>query len=116
MLSSSSMLSLLLAKHTRQWGWSGVSSLESLPYWTACDCFDLGPLWLFFLTDKISSTNPRVIEDVRARKLCVDVRHSVFYETCATYGLNVDRVFAEGEERPSGDSSYSEEKGNAYYI
>lgn len=47
--------------------------------------------------DKISSTNPRVIEDMRARQLCVDVRHCVFYETCATYGLNVDRVFQEGE-------------------
>lgn len=47
--------------------------------------------------DKISSTNPRVIEDQRARQLCIDVRHSLFYETCATYGFNVDRVFAEGE-------------------
>ena len=34
---------------------------------------------------------------MRARQLCVDVRHCVFYETCATYGLNVDRVFQEGE-------------------
>lgn len=51
----------------------------------------------FFLSDKISSTNPRVIEDQRARQLCIDVRHSLFYETCATYGFNVDRVFAEGE-------------------
>uniref|UniRef100_A0A667Z5F9 ArfGAP with GTPase domain, ankyrin repeat and PH domain 2 n=1 Tax=Myripristis murdjan TaxID=586833 RepID=A0A667Z5F9_9TELE len=47
--------------------------------------------------DKISSTNPRVIEDQRARQLCLDVRHSLFYETCATYGFNVDRVFSEGE-------------------
>lgn len=46
--------------------------------------------------DKISSTNPRVIEDQRARQLCIDVRHSLFYETCATYGFNVDRVFSEG--------------------
>uniref|UniRef100_A0A673AB63 ArfGAP with GTPase domain, ankyrin repeat and PH domain 2 n=1 Tax=Sphaeramia orbicularis TaxID=375764 RepID=A0A673AB63_9TELE len=45
--------------------------------------------------DKISSTNPRVIEDQRARQLCIDVRHSLFYETCATYGFNVDRVFSE---------------------
>lgn len=48
-------------------------------------------------SDKISSTNPRVIEDQRARQLCIDVRHSLFYETCATYGFNVDRVFSEGE-------------------
>uniref|UniRef100_A0A3Q2T5X0 ArfGAP with GTPase domain, ankyrin repeat and PH domain 2 n=1 Tax=Fundulus heteroclitus TaxID=8078 RepID=A0A3Q2T5X0_FUNHE len=47
--------------------------------------------------DKISSTNPRVIEDQRARQLCIDVKHSLFYETCATYGFNVDRVFSEGK-------------------
>ncbi|TKS76571.1 Arf-GAP with GTPase, ANK repeat and PH domain-containing protein 1 [Collichthys lucidus] len=49
--------------------------------------------------DKISSTNPRVIEDQRARQLCIDVRHSLFYETCATYGFNVDRVFAEAAQK-----------------
>lgn len=54
-------------------------------------------LILFLSLDKISSTNPRVIEDQRARQLCIDVRHSLFYETCATYGFNVDRVFSEGE-------------------
>lgn len=37
-----------------------------------------------------------MIEDQRARQLCIDVRHSLFYETCATYGFNVDRVFSEG--------------------
>ncbi|XP_029690211.1 arf-GAP with GTPase, ANK repeat and PH domain-containing protein 2 isoform X2 [Takifugu rubripes] len=49
--------------------------------------------------DKISSTNPRVIDDQRARQLCVDVRHSLFYETCATYGFNVDRVFSEAAQK-----------------
>uniref|UniRef100_A0A7N6A8T8 ArfGAP with GTPase domain, ankyrin repeat and PH domain 2 n=1 Tax=Anabas testudineus TaxID=64144 RepID=A0A7N6A8T8_ANATE len=49
--------------------------------------------------DKISSTNPRVIEDQRARQLCLDVRHSLFYETCATYGFNVDRVFSEAAQK-----------------
>ncbi|XP_014002388.1 arf-GAP with GTPase, ANK repeat and PH domain-containing protein 2 [Salmo salar] len=53
------------------------------------------PIVVVGTQDKISSTNPRVIEDMRARQLCVDVRHCVFYETCATYGLNVDRVFQE---------------------
>uniref|UniRef100_H3C6Y3 ArfGAP with GTPase domain, ankyrin repeat and PH domain 2 n=1 Tax=Tetraodon nigroviridis TaxID=99883 RepID=H3C6Y3_TETNG len=43
--------------------------------------------------DKISSTNPRVIDDARARQLCSDVRRCTYYETCATYGLNVNRVF-----------------------
>ncbi|KAM7411209.1 hypothetical protein PAMA_021274 [Pampus argenteus] len=49
--------------------------------------------------DKISSTNPRVIEDQRARQLCIDVRHSLFYETCATYGFNVERVFSEAAQK-----------------
>lgn len=53
------------------------------------------PLIVVATQDKISSTNPRVIEDLRVRQLCVDVRHAVFYETCATYGFNVDRVFNE---------------------
>ncbi|KAJ3586785.1 hypothetical protein NHX12_013178 [Muraenolepis orangiensis] len=49
--------------------------------------------------DKISSSNPRVIADQRARQLCIDVRHSLFYETCATYGFNVDRVFSEAVQK-----------------
>ncbi|XP_072304993.1 arf-GAP with GTPase, ANK repeat and PH domain-containing protein 2 isoform X2 [Eucyclogobius newberryi] len=49
--------------------------------------------------DKISSSNPRVIEDQRARQLCIDVRHSLFYETCATYGFNVERVFSEAAQK-----------------
>uniref|UniRef100_G3N645 ArfGAP with GTPase domain, ankyrin repeat and PH domain 2 n=1 Tax=Gasterosteus aculeatus aculeatus TaxID=481459 RepID=G3N645_GASAC len=46
--------------------------------------------------DKISSSNPRVIDDARARQLCSDVRRCTYYETCATYGLNVNRVFTDG--------------------
>ncbi|XP_075447700.1 arf-GAP with GTPase, ANK repeat and PH domain-containing protein 2 isoform X3 [Ascaphus truei] len=45
--------------------------------------------------DKINSNNKRVIEDVRARTLCNDMKRCMYYETCATYGLNVDRVFNE---------------------
>uniref|UniRef100_A0A8C4YIM9 ArfGAP with GTPase domain, ankyrin repeat and PH domain 2 n=1 Tax=Gopherus evgoodei TaxID=1825980 RepID=A0A8C4YIM9_9SAUR len=45
--------------------------------------------------DKINSTNPRVIEDPQARALCSDMKRCLYYETCATYGLNVDRVFSE---------------------
>ncbi|NXR18354.1 AGAP2 protein, partial [Cinclus mexicanus] len=41
--------------------------------------------------DKISSSSPRVVEDTRARALCGDMRRCLYYETCATYGLNVDR-------------------------
>uniref|UniRef100_A0A8C3UZQ2 ArfGAP with GTPase domain, ankyrin repeat and PH domain 2 n=1 Tax=Catharus ustulatus TaxID=91951 RepID=A0A8C3UZQ2_CATUS len=45
--------------------------------------------------DKISSSSPRAVEDARARALCGDMRRCLYYETCATYGLNVDRVFTE---------------------
>ncbi|XP_042669014.1 arf-GAP with GTPase, ANK repeat and PH domain-containing protein 3 isoform X1 [Centrocercus urophasianus] len=43
--------------------------------------------------DAISATNPRVIDDSRARKLSNDLKRCTYYETCATYGLNVERVF-----------------------
>ncbi|KAI4886159.1 hypothetical protein NFI96_019022 [Prochilodus magdalenae] len=49
--------------------------------------------------DKISSTNVRVIEDKRVQQLCADVRRCTYYETCATYGLNVDRVFSEVSQK-----------------
>ncbi|KAK7915439.1 hypothetical protein WMY93_011200 [Mugilogobius chulae] len=49
--------------------------------------------------DKISSTNPRVIDDVKARQLCSDVRRCTYYETCATYGLNVNRVFNDAAQK-----------------
>ncbi|NXF93356.1 AGAP2 protein, partial [Eubucco bourcierii] len=41
--------------------------------------------------DKISSSNPRVIDDARAQELCGHMKRCPYYETCATYGLNVDR-------------------------
>ncbi|XP_023654667.2 arf-GAP with GTPase, ANK repeat and PH domain-containing protein 2 isoform X2 [Paramormyrops kingsleyae] len=57
------------------------------------------PLIVVGTQDKISSTNPRTIEDARARRLCVDVRRCAYYETCATYGLNVERVFTEAAQK-----------------
>ncbi|XP_069762151.1 arf-GAP with GTPase, ANK repeat and PH domain-containing protein 1-like isoform X2 [Narcine bancroftii] len=51
--------------------------------------------------DAISATNPRVIDDARARKLCADLKRCMYYETCATYGLNVDRVFNEVAQKVS---------------
>ncbi|KAK2510726.1 hypothetical protein Q9233_017480 [Columba guinea] len=45
--------------------------------------------------DKISASSPRVVEDARAQALCGDMRRCLYYETCATYGLNVDQVFTE---------------------
>ncbi|TSL61198.1 Arf-GAP with GTPase, ANK repeat and PH domain-containing protein 1 [Bagarius yarrelli] len=53
------------------------------------------PLIVVGTQDKISSTNVRVIEDKRVHQLCADLRRATYYETCATYGLNVDRVFTE---------------------
>lgn len=47
------------------------------------------------ISDSINDSNPRVIKDVRPRKLALDLRCS-YYETCAIYGLNVERVFQDG--------------------
>ncbi|KAK4882078.1 hypothetical protein RN001_005397 [Aquatica leii] len=51
------------------------------------------PLILVGTQDAISENNPRVIDDARARKLANDLKRCSYYETCATYGLNVERVF-----------------------
>ncbi|GIY26843.1 centaurin-gamma-1A [Caerostris darwini] len=51
------------------------------------------PLILVGTQDAISESNPRVIDDSRARKLANDLKRCSYYETCATYGLNVERVF-----------------------
>uniref|UniRef100_A0A8C8VPN2 Arf-GAP with GTPase, ANK repeat and PH domain-containing protein 1 n=1 Tax=Pelusios castaneus TaxID=367368 RepID=A0A8C8VPN2_9SAUR len=51
------------------------------------------PMILVGTQDAINSTNPRVIDDARARKLSNDLKRCTYYETCATYGLNVERVF-----------------------
>ena len=37
-----------------------------------------------------------MIDDTRARKLANDLKRCSYYETCATYGLNVERVFQDG--------------------
>jgi len=51
------------------------------------------PLILVGTQDAISEGNPREIDDIRARKLANDLKRCSYYETCATYGLNVERVF-----------------------
>lgn len=55
------------------------------------------PVPSFLQSDAISSANPRVIDDSRARKLSNDLKRCTYYETCATYGLNVERVFQDGK-------------------
>lgn len=52
--------------------------------------------FLYNFSDAISENNPRVIDDSRARKLASDLKRCTYYETCATYGLNVERVFQDG--------------------
>ncbi|CAN7981089.1 unnamed protein product, partial [Ixodes pacificus] len=47
----------------------------------------------------ISESNPRVIDDLRARKLASDLKRCSYYETAATYGLNVERVFQDACQR-----------------
>ncbi|KAJ6647485.1 Centaurin-gamma-1A, partial [Pseudolycoriella hygida] len=51
------------------------------------------PIILVGTQDAISDRSPRVIDDTRARKLASDLKRCSYYETCATYGLNVERVF-----------------------
>ncbi|CAF3961234.1 unnamed protein product [Rotaria sp. Silwood2] len=51
------------------------------------------PLILVGTQDAISESNPRIIHEDRARKLANELKHCTYYETCATYGLNVERVF-----------------------
>ncbi|KAK7576100.1 hypothetical protein V9T40_012386 [Parthenolecanium corni] len=51
------------------------------------------PIILVGTQDAVTETNPRVIDDARARKLAADLKRCTYYETCATYGLNVERVF-----------------------
>uniref|UniRef100_A0A672R3T4 ArfGAP with GTPase domain, ankyrin repeat and PH domain 1 n=1 Tax=Sinocyclocheilus grahami TaxID=75366 RepID=A0A672R3T4_SINGR len=55
------------------------------------------PLVLVGTQDAISAANPRVIDDTRARKLSNDLKRCTYYETCATYGLNVERVFQDAK-------------------
>jgi len=55
------------------------------------------PLILVGTQDAISENQPRVIDDSRARKLANDLKRCAYYETCATYGLNVERVFQDGK-------------------
>lgn len=60
------------------------------------NCF-IGVSSCALLSDAISAANPRVIDDSRARKLSNDLKRCTYYETCSTYGLNVERVFQDGE-------------------
>jgi len=55
------------------------------------------PLILVGTQDMISEANPRLIEDARSRLLAAELKCCAYFETCATYGLNVERVFHDGK-------------------
>ena len=49
------------------------------------------PLFLIGTQDALGARSPRVIDDSRARKLAMDL-NGEYIETCATYGMNVDKA------------------------
>ncbi|CAH8590547.1 unnamed protein product [Heterobilharzia americana] len=51
------------------------------------------PIILVGTQDSNCEPYVRVIDDARARKLANDLKRCAYYETCAAYGLNVERVF-----------------------
>lgn len=51
----------------------------------------------FFPLESVNDKSPRVIDEARARKLANDLKRCSYYETCATYGLNVEAVFQDGK-------------------
>ncbi|RWS24940.1 Centaurin-gamma-1A-like protein [Leptotrombidium deliense] len=53
------------------------------------------PVIMVGTQDSLSESNPRVIDDGRAKKLAVELRRCSYFETCSTYGMNVERVFQE---------------------
>ena len=65
------------------------------------------PLILVGTQDSISQDQPRLIEDSRAKKLASDLKRCVYYETCATYGLNVERVFQEACQKLATNIGYA---------
>ncbi|XP_076324543.1 centaurin-gamma-1A-like isoform X2 [Tachypleus tridentatus] len=51
------------------------------------------PLILVGVQDMISESKPKIISDAQIRKLANDLKCCSYYETSATYGLNVEKVF-----------------------
>ncbi|VDD89392.1 unnamed protein product [Enterobius vermicularis] len=46
--------------------------------------------------DTLSETNPRVIDEQEGRQMAKNIPRCTYYETCSTYGLNVERLFKDG--------------------
>lgn len=51
------------------------------------------PFILVGTQDYITDQSPRCVDDSRARSLANELKKCSYYETCATYGLHVERVF-----------------------
>lgn len=53
------------------------------------------PFILVGTQDYVNESSPRVVDEQRARSLANELKKCSYYETCAPYGLNVERVFHE---------------------
>jgi len=64
------------------------------------------PLFLIGTQDALGARSPRVIDDSRARKLAHDL-NGEYIETCATYGMNVDKAFVDAADRILKSKNYA---------
>ncbi|KAK0414802.1 hypothetical protein QR680_011621 [Steinernema hermaphroditum] len=58
------------------------------------NCADM-PMLLVGAQDNISGSKPRKVEESEGRRMAQSMHRCGYYETCSTYGLNVERVFKE---------------------
>ena len=54
------------------------------------------PIVIVGTQDAISEKSPRAIDDSRVHQLATELQNCSFHETCAMYGLNIERVFYDG--------------------
>ncbi|VDK85015.1 unnamed protein product [Litomosoides sigmodontis] len=55
------------------------------------------PVMMVATQDAVTESSPRVISEREGRQMAKNLpKCSAYYETCSTYGLNVDRVFKDG--------------------
>jgi len=54
------------------------------------------PIVIVGTQDAISEKSPRAVDDNRIHQLATQLHNCSFHETCAMYGLNIERVFYDG--------------------
>jgi len=54
------------------------------------------PIVIVGTQDAISERSPRAVDDYRIHQLAAELHNCSFHETCAMYGLNIERVFSDG--------------------